>query len=251
MIERLLHMEGSGAGLSAAERAFRHVWRAISQGAIAPGELVTEEGLAAGLSISRTPLRDAVQRLEALGLLVREPARGLRVPPFDLDEMLQLSATREVLEGLLAAEAARRVAAGQADAAPLRAAHDRLARVTPIGDADLALAVGLEFHEALRRLAGNRAAAICHRQVLLAFERYRHLARGAADRPEHILVEHAAVVAAIEAGDAAAAEQAMRRHIAAGREIYTSVLSKTLPRTGRPSPAQRSNPSKERPHETS
>ncbi|MBR0666877.1 GntR family transcriptional regulator [Roseomonas hellenica] len=236
MIERPFPFDGSDAGLSAAERAFRHVWRAISQGAIAPGELVTEEGLAAGLSISRTPLRDAVQRLEALGLLVREPARGLRVPPLDLDEMAQLSATREVLEGLLAAQAARRVAAGEADAAPLRAAHDRLARVMRIADADLTLAAGLDFHEALRRLADNRAAAACHQQVLLAFERYRHLARGAAERPEHVLAEHAAVVAAIEAGDAAAAERAMRRHIAAGRDIYASVLSKTLPRTGRPSP---------------
>ncbi|HEY4254298.1 MAG TPA: GntR family transcriptional regulator [Roseomonas sp.] len=226
----MFQIEGPEAGLSAAERAFRHVWRAISQGTIAPGELVTEEGLAAGLSISRTPLRDAVQRLEALGLLVREPARGLRVPPLSLDEMAQLSATREVLEGLLAAQAAGRVAAGEADPAPLRAAQDRLVRVARIGDADLTLAAGLDFHEALRRLAANRAAAACHQQVLLAFERYRHLARDTTERPERILAEHAAVVAAIVAGDAPAAERAMRRHIAAGRDLYTGVLSKTLPK---------------------
>src|SRR4051812_31120347 len=219
MTDRLLQFDGSDVGLSASERAFRHIWRAISQGAIAPGELLTEEGLAATLSISRTPLRDAVQRLEALGLLVREPARGLRVPPLSFGEMTQLSETREVLEGLLAASAARRVAAGETEVAPLRAANERLARVVKIGDADLALDAGLDFHEALRRLAENRAATICHHQVLLAFERYRHLARGAAERPDRIVAEHAAVVAAIEAGDAAAAESAMRRHIAAGREL--------------------------------
>jgi DNA-binding GntR family transcriptional regulator len=217
------------ARLSAAERAFRHVWSAISRGDITPGTVVTEEGLAAGLAVSRTPLREAVQRLESLGLLLREPGRGLRVPPLSLREMAQLSATREVLEGLLAAEAARRVAAGQASAAPLRAVHERLKRVQQAGDAELALAVGLDFHEVLRRLADNRAAAGFHQQVLLSFERYRHLMRGASERPGRILEEHAAIVAAVEAGDGAEAEAAMRRHMAAARALYFDILSRTLP----------------------
>lgn len=228
MIDRMLQLDAQAPMLSAAERAFRHVWRAISQGAIAPGSLVTEEGLAASIAVSRTPLREAVSRLEALGLLVREAGRGLRVPPLSLREMEQLSATREVLEGLLAAEAARRVAAGEAEAAPLRAIHQRLSRIAGIGDADLSLAVGLDFHEALRRLADNRAAAAFHQQVLLAFERYRHLLHGARERPRRIVAEHADVVAAIEAGDPVAAEAAMRRHIAAGRTMYSRVLAKAL-----------------------
>ena len=226
--ERLLEAHGPAPRLSAAERAFRHVWSAVSRGAITSGTLVTEEGLAADISVSRTPLREAVQRLEALGLLVREPGRGLRVPPMSLREMTQLSATREVLEGLLAAEAARRVAGGAASPAPLRAVHERLTRIQALGDPDLALAAGLDFHEVLRRLADNRTAAAFHQQVLLSFERYRHLMRGVADRPGHIQAEHAEIVAVIEAGDAAAAEAAMRRHIAAGRELYHQVLSRTL-----------------------
>jgi DNA-binding GntR family transcriptional regulator len=214
--------------LSAANRAFQHVWAAISRGSIEPGALVTEQGLASGLSVSRTPLRDAVQRLEALGLLVREPSRGLRVPPLSLEEMEQLSTAREVLEGLLAASAAQRVASGQANADALRAAHERHKRVLPLGDADLVLAAGLDFHNALRRLANNRPAMTYHQQVLLAFERYRYLARARTERPVQIASEHAAVVAAIEAGDPVTAEVAMRRHIAAGRDLYKSVLSQTL-----------------------
>ncbi|HEV7265816.1 MAG TPA: GntR family transcriptional regulator [Falsiroseomonas sp.] len=224
----MLDSDMLAARLSAAERAFRHVWRAISQGGIAPGSLVTEEGLAASIAVSRTPLREAVQRLEALGLLLREPGRGLRVPALSLREMEQLSVTREVLEGLLAAEAARRVAAGETAAAPLRAVHQRMCRIAEIGDADLSLAAGLDFHEVLRRLADNRAASAFHQQVLLAFERYRNLMHAARERPHRIVAEHAEVVDAIEAGDPVAAEAAMRRHIAAGRELYSALLGRTL-----------------------
>jgi DNA-binding GntR family transcriptional regulator len=222
------HASAGEVRLSASDRAFQHLWAAISRGGVKPGTLVTEQSLADSLSISRTPLRDAVQRLESLGLLVREPARGLRVSPMTIDEMEDLSATREVLEGLLAASAAEGVAKGQAGVHGLRAAHERQRRILLTGDAELALAAGLGFHEALRRLANNRTARAYHQQVMLTFERYRHLATGIAERPEQIASEHAAVIAAIEAGDPVTAEVAMRRHIAAGRAIYRSVLSSAL-----------------------
>jgi DNA-binding GntR family transcriptional regulator len=230
----MLRDEIDGAGaigdlrVNASDRAFHNVWAAISRGGIAPGSLVTEQILADSMAISRTPMRDAVQRLEALGLLVREPARGLRVPPMTIEEMEDLSATREVLEGLLAASAAQRVAERKANPAPLRAAHERQKRILATGDAELALEAGLGFHETLRRMANNRSAMAYHQQVLLAFERYRHLATERAERPEQIASEHAAVIAAIEAGDPVTAEVAMRRHIAAGRALYRSVLKGAL-----------------------
>lgn len=218
----------SRATTSAAEFAFQHVWRAISHGAIAPGSTVTEEGLAAGIFVSRTPLRDAIRRLETLGLLIREPSRGLRVAQLTMRDMLDLSATREALEALFAGCAARRVAAGEADLTRLRAIHERLRAVRAIGDADLALAVGIDFHEELRSLADNRPARLLHEQVLLAFERYRYLTRQAPARPEGVLDEHAGILEALEAGDAEAAEARMRSHIAAGRTLYAEVLANIL-----------------------
>lgn len=226
---RRVATSGSRASLSAAERAFRHVWGAVSRGTLAPGSLVTETSLAAEAAVSRTPLREAVQRLEALGQLVREPGRGLRVPPLSLREMLQLSATREVLEGLLAADAARRVAAGEVSVEPLRTVHDRLRRLLPLGDTDLSLSVSVEFHEVLRALSGNRTAAVCHEHVMLSFERYRQLVRGIGGRPHHIFKEHDEVISAIEAGDAPRAETAMREHIAQGRGMYLDLLNRKLP----------------------
>lgn len=215
------------SGITAAELVFRRLLHAILNGELPADSLETEERLATRYDVSRTPLRDALRRLEQLRLLRRE-AKGLRIPPLTMAEMHELSATREVLEGLLAASAARRVAQGLANPARLRDIHARHSRVQALGDAELILSVGLDFHEELRRLAANHSAAACHEQVMLGFERYRHLARGVPERPGHIAEEHSEILDAIEAGDAQAAETAMRRHIAAGRELYAAVLSGTL-----------------------
>jgi DNA-binding GntR family transcriptional regulator len=221
-------LERTPSGMTATEMVFRQLLGAITSGDLGADTVETEERLAARYKVSRTPLRDAVRRLEQLRLLIREPGRGLRVPPLSMEEMHDLSATREVLEGLLAASAADRVARGMADPARLRGIHARHMRVLGIGDAELTLAVGFDFHEELRRLSGNASAAACHEQVLLGFERYRHLARGVPERHGRIAEEHTEILASIEAGQAASAETAMRRHIAAGRAVYVSVLTATL-----------------------
>lgn len=214
-------------GMTASEVVFRRLLHAILSGELSPEQLETEERLAARYEVSRTPLRDAIRRLEQLRLMQRE-ARGLRIPALSMAEMHELSATREVLEGLLAASAARRVDQGLADASRLRQIHVRHLQVQALGDAELTLSIGLDFHEELRRLAANHSAAACHEQVMLGFERYRHLASRVPQRPEHIGEEHSVILDAIEAGDAPAAEAAMRRHIAAGRDLYASVLNGML-----------------------
>lgn len=219
---------GTLPGLTATELVFRRLLDAIATGGLPSDSTVTEEQLAARHTVSRTPMRDAVRRLEALKLLVREPGRGLRVPPMTLGEMHNLSATREALEGLLAAAAATRVAAGGLSLDRLRAVHDRHARVLRTGDTELILSVGYDFHEEVRRLAGNPVAAACHEQVMLAFERYRHLARKLPARPKRIAEEHGEVLRAIAAGRPEAAERAMRRHVAAGREGYAAALARAL-----------------------
>jgi DNA-binding GntR family transcriptional regulator len=213
--------------MTAAEMVFRQLLNAIISGELAAGSVETEERLAARYRVSRTPLRDAIRRLEGLHLFTRE-ARGLRVPPLTMSEMHDLSATREVLEGLLAASAADCVARGLARVDRLRDIHARYLRVLTVNDPELTLSVGYDFHEELRRLGSNVSAARCHEQVMLGFERYRHLARGVPERHGRIAEEHTEILAAIEAGNAHAAETLMRRHIAAGRSIYIEVLTSAL-----------------------
>lgn len=213
---------------SAGERAFRKLWRMISHGEMKVGEVTTEETLALSLSISRTPLRDAVKRLEALGLIERESGKGLKVTSPSMSEMLSLSTTREMLEGLLAAAVAERVSASQIDLSSLLAINDRYVKVVELGDPDLAMIVGHEFHAELRTLSQNHFASLCHVEVLLAFERYRYLAREALARPSAIVDEHKAILHAIQSGNPALAEREMRQHLVAARKVYAEILAEKM-----------------------
>jgi DNA-binding GntR family transcriptional regulator len=183
----------------------------IFSGALAPGSFVDEPALCAELSISRTPLREALKVLTAEGLLRHEPRRGCFVSQIterDLDEIFPVIA---LLEGRCAYEAACK--ATDADLAALEQLHDRLQRsaqakrITEYYEANFAI------HEAIIVLANNRWLA----QVIGDLRKIVKLARlqqlHAPGRLEQSLSEHMAVYAALKARDAEGAEAAMRTHL--------------------------------------
>lgn len=183
----------------------------IFAGELAPGSFIDELALCAELSISRTPLREALKVLTAEGLLRHEPRRGCFVSQIteqDLDEIFPVIA---LLEGRCAFEAARN--ATDADLAALEQLHDRLQRsaeakrITEYYEANFAI------HEAIILLANNRWLA----QVIGDLRKIVKLARlqqlHAPGRLEQSLSEHLAVYAALKAHDAEGAEAAMRTHL--------------------------------------
>src|SRR6478735_3647448 len=118
---------GTMDGLVSSEKlstvAYGAVLDMILRGTIAPGELVTERLIAARLGMSRTPVREAVRRLEGEGTLERQRSGALVVRPYSMEEFLQALAVRRLLEG----EAAR-LAAGKVSPAILAAARERIDR---------------------------------------------------------------------------------------------------------------------------
>src|SRR3954465_10540647 len=91
---------------SRADFVYESLRDAISDGRIAIGERVREEEIARNLGVSRTPVREALQRLHQRGLLVFGAARGLTVASLSQHQVLQLYAMREILEGSAARFAA-------------------------------------------------------------------------------------------------------------------------------------------------
>ncbi len=183
----------------------------IFAGELAPGSFIDEPALCAELSISRTPLREALKVLTAEGLLRHEPRRGCFVSEIterDLDEIFPVIA---LLEGRCAFEAANN--ASDADLAALEQLHDRLnrsaqaRRINDYYDANFAI------HEAIITLANNRWLA----QVIGDLRKIVKLARlqqlHAPGRLDQSLSEHMAVFAALKARDAEGAEAAMRTHL--------------------------------------
>jgi DNA-binding GntR family transcriptional regulator len=183
----------------------------IFAGDLAPGSFVDEPALCAELSISRTPLREALKVLTAEGLLRHEPRRGCFVSQIteqDLDEIFPVIA---LLEGRCAFEAARN--ATDADLAALEQLHARLQRSASAKRFTEYYEANYAIHEAIIVLANNRWLA----QVIGDLRKIVKLARmqqlRAPGRLEQSLSEHMTVYAALKARDAEGAEAAMRTHL--------------------------------------
>ncbi|MCU0926190.1 MAG: GntR family transcriptional regulator [Hydrogenophaga sp.] len=183
----------------------------IFAGELAPGSFVDELALCAELSISRTPLREALKVLTAEGLLRHEPRRGCfvnQITEQDLDEIFPVIA---LLEGRCAFEAARNATDG--DLAALEQLHERLQRNAKAKRITEYYETNFAIHEAIILLANNRWLA----QVIGDLRKIVKLARlqqlHAQGRLEQSLSEHLAVYAALKAHDAEGAEAAMRTHL--------------------------------------
>lgn len=192
-----------------------------------PGAQLSIDGLARELGVSPTPVREALVRLEHTGLVTRTALRGYQIaPPLDERQMAELLDARELVE-LAAVE---RASAHLDDLLPrLRAAHARhaetAARVTgggPLGSGAAAVRAYSDadwaFHTAITDASRNRYLA----QMLsgLGFHAHRmrqDVGRGVSDAADAVR-EHAAILAAFEARDAAAALAAMREHMTRVRE---------------------------------
>src|SRR6187551_3603522 len=135
-------------GLASPEKlstvAYGAVLDMILGGAIEPGELVTERQIATRLGMSRTPVREAVRRLEGEGTLERQRSGALIVRPYSMEEFLHVLAVRRLLEG----EAAR-LAAGKVSPPILAAARERVDRLRREGIGDAARQEDRDFHAAI------------------------------------------------------------------------------------------------------
>lgn len=191
----------------------------------ADGAVVTEQELSQLLEIGRTPLREVLNQAQMIGLIHREPNRSIEIPPLSLEDMEQLSVTRELLEALIARIVTQRHLAKEISIEPLERTNRRMRALADAGDMELLLEGGLEFHAAMRDLSGNAVASRLLDQVMIGLERYRRLVTERHERGAEIVEEHDAVLNAIRAGEAEAAANAARYHIAHARQLYHSIMT--------------------------
>jgi DNA-binding GntR family transcriptional regulator len=190
--------------------AYGAVLDMILRGTLAPGELVTERLIAARLGMSRTPVREAVRRLEGEGTLERQRTGALVVRPYSMEEFLQALGVRRLLEG----EAAR-LAAGKMSTEILNAVRDRIARLRREGLADTARQDDRDFHAAIAQASANPvlASTIADLRKRTAMFRLGRLP----ERLDQVCDEHLAILDALASGDSEAARLAMQTHIDAVR----------------------------------
>ena len=207
------------------DRVFSLIKEAIVEGDIAAGSKISEPELARTYGISRGPLREAIGRLEACGLVVRRPNVGARVVTLSSNQLIEIFHIREALEGMAARLAAQNM--GDEEIVDLRKLLDQHGEQIE-RDAEHAYFQregDLDFH--YRIVQGSHNA---HMIELLCNDLY-HLVRlyryqfgMSSKRGRRAFVEHGHIVDAIERRDPEMAELMMRAHIRASRENVERLL---------------------------
>lgn len=214
-----------------ADRAYRSVQSAIGTGELKPNEKVTERGLAERLSMSPTPVREAIRRLEQDGLITRTGPRTVVVADIGLAAVEDLAEVEIALRGLIARFAARHATPAQLDAldAVLDEADDllivikqRVAEGRPIEKhLNVLLDVMQRFNDAVAACAGNAVLVRLLEQTRVftrAERRTRTLERVLANHERNLAryASHRALVRALRAGDPVTAERLAIEDVAAG-----------------------------------
>lgn len=196
-------------GRPSALGAYETLLAAIEDGTLPPGSRLREVELAARFGISRTPVREALQRLEGQGLVAHEPNQGAMVTVLDYARIAELYDLREMLEGMAARLAAQHATPTEIEVLHAMVAHDR-----GLGDDPRELARRNKlFHRQIHRTARNRFLDGVLENMRLSLVLLAGTTLAIPERGGASIEEHAAVVAAIEGRDAEAAEAAARRHI--------------------------------------
>lgn len=199
------------------ERVYHAILDGICEGALAPGEHLVQEQLAARLGVSRQPVQQAMVLLKADGLVEEAGRRGLRVAPLDLTLMRDHYDIRGTLDRLAAGRAAAQAAADPAVAAEtgrhgqtlLEAANAALAR----GDIHALIRHDVAFHRLVYRASGNPLVAATAEPHWRFLRRAMAAVLRRAALPDRVWREHGAILAAIVAGDRNRAERLAIDHV--------------------------------------
>jgi DNA-binding GntR family transcriptional regulator len=194
---------------SRADFVYENLRDAISDGRITGGERVREEEVARNLGVSRTPVREALQRLQQRGILILGPGRGLMVAQLSHEQVIELYAMREILEGSAARFAAMH--ATPAEIATLYQLQEQLR--TAVDDDMLHITLDRRFHQAIYEAAHNRYLMQTLESLHDSFALLRSSTFRLPHRQRNSDEERRRIIAAIEQRDPDLAEQAARDHI--------------------------------------
>jgi DNA-binding GntR family transcriptional regulator len=184
---------------------------AIVRGDLAPDARLVEADISTTFEMSRGAVRTALVRLEQEGLVVREPHKGARVRQVSDEEAVEILQARAVLEGLAVRLTAQRI--DEPGAARLQACLARQRDLLGLGDLLGASDANADLHAALLDLSGHATARRLIRALSSQTVRYQYRTILIPGRSAASVEEHAAIVAAVVAGDPDRAEQAMRNHL--------------------------------------
>ena len=195
----------------------------IVRGLLKPGERLDEGGLTQRFGVSRTPIREALQQLAAIGLVEMIPKRGAFVARVGLPQLVEMFEVMAELEGMCARLAARRITQPETEA--LRQALEACQQAAEHGDSDAYYYENERFHDCIYRASHNGFLVQQTRQLQTRLKPYRRLQLRVRNRVNRSLEEHRDIVDAIIAGDESRAETSIEQHIKIQGERFADFVA--------------------------
>jgi DNA-binding GntR family transcriptional regulator len=207
---------------NAAEAVHLTLREAILHGALPAGQPLGEVELAELFGRSRTPIREAILKLESEGLAERVPRRGLMVAQITREEVLEVYAVREMLDGLAARLAALSILPTELDR--LVWLNDQIREALTSDDRKMLIQRNIEFHEAICQASRNSLLQEFLRRIHEWVRRFEDTTMAVPGRGLEAIGEHEALIQAIRARDPEAAERLARDHMSRARQIRINML---------------------------
>lgn len=193
------------------ELVFEALREAIINGKLRPGERMMEIQLAEEMGVSRTPIREAIRKLELEGLVLMIPRKGAYVSGLSIREIADVFEIRRALEGLAAELAAERITDEELE--ELERFLVKIAEDIEDADLDKVVATDTGFHTLLYQASRNQRLSQIINNLREQIQRFRTTSLSYPGRMKDALEEHRKIVEAISSRDGEAARKIAQEHI--------------------------------------
>ena len=193
------------------EIVYEELKRQILIGEIAPGTRMMEVELADDMGVSRTPVREAIRKLEKEGLVTIEPRKGAYASDVSTDDMVEILEVRQIMEGLAAELAASRAQDVQLE--QLRIAEEKYNKAVASGDTTEMIKYDSQFHKLIVEASNNKTLMLLIEPLQEMALRFRYLYYHDLNRAMNMPHEHEKIIDAIAGGDKEKAKYAASMHI--------------------------------------
>ena len=193
------------------ELVFEALREAIVKGVLRPGERLMEIQLAEEMGVSRTPVREAIRKLELEGLVAMVPRKGAYVASLSMKDIIEVFEIRGALEGLAAELAAERI--GDEELEELERYLVRITETIETDDLSRMVEVDTDFHSELYKASRNERLSQAISNLREQIQRFRKTSLSLPGRMRAALEEHKKIVEAISARDGALARKLAEEHI--------------------------------------
>lgn len=211
------------ATMSLRELVYRSLREAILRGELKPGTRLMEMQLASQLGVSRTPIREAISRLDEEGLAEIIPRKGAHVSNLTMEDVDDIFELREMLEALTITKLCREITTE--GIARLRYAQLVYEKAASTDDHEAIIEKDVAFHIALYEETGNKRLGGFIQQLNDLLERIRWESFQYIDKND-MYQEHIEIINAIEKRDLVAAKEAMRLHLVTSKEAAIAIIER-------------------------